>query len=446
MATPAQIEANRRNAQKSTGPKTAEGKARSKFNGLTHGLRATSAVLPDEDGDAFADSLARWIDDWSPATDDRRRLVERAATAAWQLTRCVRLETARLTERIEIAYADWDRREAATAARRFDQIATEPAATIATLETSRAGVDQLITAWQTLQSRASEPNGWTSPDDHHARFLNLLGYTPLDEADEARTLADASWRLLLSNRPDLARIDRTKPFPPALATQISAQLVHVAGAKLDDLHRLRSSLPDNSAARIQFAELAAFERLPEDEPFHRYEAHFDREFRTCLALLMKPTQADAPTEPNPTTRTPAPTEPNPPMRNPEDPPRSSLRPTLPRTQPSPTRGEGLSFPPSPLVGEGWGGGSPDHPENVDQRPAPTEPNPTARTPAPTKPNPSSSSGCERTQATPHGHPKPAVGQTDLAAEACTRLHSWFPGEVPDDLIATNAKDSQRHGT
>ena len=54
MTTPAQIEANRRNAQKSTGPKTAQGRAVVSLNGLRHGLRAETAVLPFEDPAQFA--------------------------------------------------------------------------------------------------------------------------------------------------------------------------------------------------------------------------------------------------------------------------------------------------------------------------------------------------------------------------------------------------------
>jgi hypothetical protein len=48
MATPSQIEANRANARRSTGPRTAAGKARSSHNALQHGLRANSALLPGE--------------------------------------------------------------------------------------------------------------------------------------------------------------------------------------------------------------------------------------------------------------------------------------------------------------------------------------------------------------------------------------------------------------
>ncbi|QEH38486.1 hypothetical protein OJF2_70890 [Aquisphaera giovannonii] len=46
MATAAQIAANRRNAQKSTGPRTKAGKARSRLNGLKHGLCVRHPVMP----------------------------------------------------------------------------------------------------------------------------------------------------------------------------------------------------------------------------------------------------------------------------------------------------------------------------------------------------------------------------------------------------------------
>ncbi|MBV8906442.1 MAG: hypothetical protein JOZ22_22610, partial [Acidobacteriia bacterium] len=48
MATDGQIEANRRNAQKNTGPRRPEGKAAVRFNNLRHGLRAKTIFLPGE--------------------------------------------------------------------------------------------------------------------------------------------------------------------------------------------------------------------------------------------------------------------------------------------------------------------------------------------------------------------------------------------------------------
>ena len=49
MATPAQIDANRANAQKSTGSRSPEGKSASRFNDLKHGIDAASLVIPGED-------------------------------------------------------------------------------------------------------------------------------------------------------------------------------------------------------------------------------------------------------------------------------------------------------------------------------------------------------------------------------------------------------------
>jgi hypothetical protein len=55
MATIKQIDANRRNALQSTGPKTAEGKAAVALNAMKHGLPSRELLLPGENGAAFAE-------------------------------------------------------------------------------------------------------------------------------------------------------------------------------------------------------------------------------------------------------------------------------------------------------------------------------------------------------------------------------------------------------
>ena len=62
MASAAKIASNRRNAEKSCGPKTAEGKAVSRFNALQHGLTAKVAVLADEDPAEFESLRASWME------------------------------------------------------------------------------------------------------------------------------------------------------------------------------------------------------------------------------------------------------------------------------------------------------------------------------------------------------------------------------------------------
>ena len=61
MASEAQIAANRANAQRSTGPRSEEGKARVAQNGLKHGLCSTRVLLPGEDGGLGIDAV--WADD-----------------------------------------------------------------------------------------------------------------------------------------------------------------------------------------------------------------------------------------------------------------------------------------------------------------------------------------------------------------------------------------------
>ena len=69
MATQKQIEANRRNAQSSTGPKTEEGKSKSKFNALKHGMTAEVAVLPHEDKHSYEDLRQAAIESYGPPTE-----------------------------------------------------------------------------------------------------------------------------------------------------------------------------------------------------------------------------------------------------------------------------------------------------------------------------------------------------------------------------------------
>jgi hypothetical protein len=59
-----QLEANRRNSKKSTGPNTPAGKIRSSLNGFRHGLTGQVAVLPDEDREASKTFTRQAEDEW----------------------------------------------------------------------------------------------------------------------------------------------------------------------------------------------------------------------------------------------------------------------------------------------------------------------------------------------------------------------------------------------
>jgi hypothetical protein len=92
MATPAQILANRRNAQASTGPRTAQGKSISSGNALKHGLSARFRVLQSENQDDFDNLIDQLRRTFQPANVYETILVEEMAHSHWRLARARRLE------------------------------------------------------------------------------------------------------------------------------------------------------------------------------------------------------------------------------------------------------------------------------------------------------------------------------------------------------------------
>jgi len=97
MFAPASVNrlaANRANAQKSTGPRTAEGKAASSKNALRHGLTAKTVVLDVEDPAEYEAFRTKIIDSFAPAPGPEQLLTEELADALWRLKRAQRIETA----------------------------------------------------------------------------------------------------------------------------------------------------------------------------------------------------------------------------------------------------------------------------------------------------------------------------------------------------------------
>ena len=92
MATEAQILANRRNAQKSTGPHTSEGKAAISQNAVKHGLLARQAVISSESQADFDLYREQMLSELAPATPMESMLAERIVTLSWRLKRAGRIQ------------------------------------------------------------------------------------------------------------------------------------------------------------------------------------------------------------------------------------------------------------------------------------------------------------------------------------------------------------------
>ena len=126
--TPKQLAANRRNAQQCTGPRTPEGKARSRWNAVKHGVLAKAVVpqpaqrpaeglaclgeaalaglQPYESRDEFDHLLAVLRDEFAPQSAIEEMLIEAIATCYWRIARIVRTEAAAISQRLISAEDD----------------------------------------------------------------------------------------------------------------------------------------------------------------------------------------------------------------------------------------------------------------------------------------------------------------------------------------------------
>ena len=93
MSTFQQIEANRRNALKSTGPKTVAGKEQSRRNAVRHGLTAETVIGLLEDAEDYRQFEAAVIADYDAQSAVERELLLRLASLLWRLRRATTLET-----------------------------------------------------------------------------------------------------------------------------------------------------------------------------------------------------------------------------------------------------------------------------------------------------------------------------------------------------------------
>jgi len=92
MTSDKQAKANRKNALRSTGPKTPEGKAAVRLNALRHGLLSRETLLPGEDEEALLELGERLRDELQPVGELENLLVARITAAIWRLRRLGRVE------------------------------------------------------------------------------------------------------------------------------------------------------------------------------------------------------------------------------------------------------------------------------------------------------------------------------------------------------------------
>ncbi len=270
--SPFQLDANRLNAARSTGPKSLEGKARSRINAYKHGLTGAGIALPREDAEEVQGRFEALEAELRPGSVLARILVQRAALFSIRLERCARHETVALSEKIRNAEGAFDEARASDVDQMFRHLAAEPAAVLRRLKRTPEGIERLISAWGDLRFDLIREGGGFWSGHHRERAENLTGrHCEPHRVSRIRALtAGINGDVDLLDPADLEHGD--------VATWCRDELARLIDAEVGRLRRDRDGL-DLAAAgrdRAEAADRALFDPSAAATLARKYEAAAER--------------------------------------------------------------------------------------------------------------------------------------------------------------------------
>ena len=261
----ARLAANRRNALLSTGPKTPEGKQRSRANALKHGLCATVCV--PESLEAVNARSADLFDALRPQNQYQSRLVEHVAIWSVRVDRCERSERRvrdKISLRAELFWEDDRRLEAEVLG---GQLHHRPAQVVETLRRTPQGCDWLIGRWAMLAHAADTHPEHTWDADQITLAYDLMGTPP-----EFRAGGKPGVVIDKYGRVEVSGDDRAA----------------VARRQVDELVERRAEVEglDEVERSLAVADLSN-DNDPELKRLRRYEMHLHRQVRWAVNEVRK---------------------------------------------------------------------------------------------------------------------------------------------------------------
>jgi hypothetical protein len=293
--------ANIRNAQMSTGPKTAEGKAASRCNAVKHGLCAEVVPIPGENGELFDTRFKAWTGELNPLS------LESVDYIVAQLVRkSIRLDRCHLVYDTTVASLARNALRA-RASERADRIEVlvrmfPDGADIAVhrLREFPEGCDFLIKEWEQFGVTLVEPTHWDHDDQLHA--TELLGrYRSLHHQSPGQlvgaTIAmvehrDVAAKLKRNEKPDLVAFslqyrsdlahehDRERVMDLELkAIDAKSQVEAVIAAAIAELKERKVELEATEGLELAEAAVRArFDDTDRGKLIHRHESDLERGF------------------------------------------------------------------------------------------------------------------------------------------------------------------------
>ena len=333
MASAAQIEANRRNAQKSSGPKTEKGKARVRCNALKHGMTAVTTMpgLTHEDPDQLREKTLRLINDLQPSNEAELDQVCQAARLTLAIERADRFEMAHMNQRIREAARERVQEvnprlleEIQELGRRLLYISAaeevkfprqplwsdDPRLLVAKLEASAEGCRWLLARWAEFRILLDRGARWDTPA--LLRFIRLQGKQVAESVyDPVLNVIFVAWDVLVPKfaaeewenfREERFRTDPSfnhrqcwreivaRPSNAAEAREVLDTIIE------DHVENLKELLARNEAieavADPDWADRAALDLSPGFERLRRYQSAKTRELQRTLDALRKLRNAD----------------------------------------------------------------------------------------------------------------------------------------------------------
>jgi hypothetical protein len=309
-ASEAQIRANRENAKRSSGPRTSEGRDRSKLNATTHGLASRSTAGEADRSPEFAERRRLWGAEQGPVGEAGHWAMDRVVAASFRIERCEAALNAIVANSRLRAELAWEQDRAVEAAMIASGLDRNPLVIARKLQTSLAGVLLLMELWTGLLAALRDGEDWS--EDQASKALDLLGVAPesrsgLTLIDDPEGLDPLGYHRLLA----IEELDRLE----ALRDQ--------AMVPLDDLDR-KLAMAGSSAMLSPPAKLVL-----------RYEREAWRNYRDSIEQVQESAALDPPAEvlahseiptpvEAPTIEPPAVVAESAPARSPEAPPRMVL--------------------------------------------------------------------------------------------------------------------------
>ena len=326
---------NRQNAQHSTGPKTVEGKQRSRQNALTHGLRAVALSLPNEDPTVAEARTQSWNDYYRPDSPAAQHLVNQCVQATLLADRIHRCHTATLTRQIRHARIAWEERyvpQPVDYGRLAELDFPVDRLQRAQVRATHAGLQWMLDSWATLR-QALDTRGFWDVEDLNLAIV-LCGHNP-DGSFQGYEGAPA-YRIRMYNfmaRPECHNVsmeymcipkkmpaeirdefDPERPLAPEAALQVLRDRM---AAEVSAVQALRAKLPPAVAPRDYATNPYRAETMEEammladkdvSQKFLRYHAEARTTFQRVYTTLLQTLQRDAAEGPAAVPEDPAPGE------------------------------------------------------------------------------------------------------------------------------------------